>query len=80
MRVETVLSVLTRSDEKPGEEEFQEEFTEDKLHQCAATIAVAYLNPRKQFSVGLKVTFIGDPVAVEWDINRFSWSTKVRVE
>ncbi|KIM50128.1 hypothetical protein SCLCIDRAFT_12388 [Scleroderma citrinum Foug A] len=64
MRVETVLSVLTKSDEKPGEEEFPEEFTEDKLQWCAAMIATAYLNP----------------LAVEWDFDRFCQSTKVGVE
>jgi len=52
MRVETALSVLTRSDENPREEEFPEAFTEQELHWCAATIAHAYLNPCKQFSVG----------------------------
>jgi len=52
MRAEAALSVLTRSDEHPGEEEFPEAFTEQELHRCAATIAHAYLNPCKQFSVG----------------------------
>ena len=52
MRAEAALSVLTRSDENLGEEEFPEAFTEQELCRCAAMIAHVYLNPCKQFSVG----------------------------
>ena len=44
MRAEAALSVLTRSDENPGEEEFPEAFTEQELHWCAAMIAHAYVS------------------------------------
>ena len=55
MRAECILSDLRNLD-NPGEG-FLDTFTEMELVRCAVTIAVAYLNPSKNFSSSLKNNF-----------------------
>ena len=50
MRAECILSDLKNLD-NPGEGKFLDAFTEMELVQCAVTIAIAYLNPSKNFSI-----------------------------
>ena len=55
MRAECILSDLRNLD-NPGEG-FLDTFMEMELVRCAVTIAVAYLNPSKNFSSSLKNNF-----------------------
>lgn len=53
MRAEYVLSDLKKLDDT-GKGRLPDDFTEQELVRCAATIIAAYLNPGKQFQVHLK--------------------------
>jgi hypothetical protein len=49
VRAEYILSDVTKSDENPHSGEFSEAFDEQEFVQCAATIAIAFLNPCESF-------------------------------
>ena len=53
MRAEYVLSDLKKLDDT-GKGRLPDDFTEQELVRCVATIVAAYLNPGEQFQVHLK--------------------------